>query len=71
MKVGKKTTKVKSTCGVKQGDNLGPILFIYLIQAVSLTLDKKWIFEKPDFRWHGEKSDKKQETQHPNTPQPW
>jgi Reverse transcriptase (RNA-dependent DNA polymerase)/Endonuclease-reverse transcriptase len=55
MKVGKKTTKVKSTCGLKQGDNLGPILFIYLIQAVSVTLDKKWEFDKPDFRRHGEK----------------
>jgi Reverse transcriptase (RNA-dependent DNA polymerase) len=53
MKVGKKSVKVISTCGVKQGDNLGPILFIYLIQAISTTLDKKWDFETPDFRWHG------------------
>jgi Reverse transcriptase (RNA-dependent DNA polymerase) len=57
MQIGKKTTKVVSTCGVKQGDNLGPILFIYLIQAVSTTLDKKWKFSTPDFRWHGEKTD--------------
>jgi hypothetical protein len=51
MKVGTKTQSFGSTCGVKQGDNLGPILFIYVIQAVSLTLDKKWTFQKPDFRW--------------------
>jgi hypothetical protein len=46
----------ESTCGVKQGDNLGPILFIFMIQAVSTTLDKKWDFETPDFRWHGMKT---------------
>jgi hypothetical protein len=43
-------TKTESF-GVKQGDNLGPILFIFVIQAVSITLDKKWTFQKPDFRW--------------------
>jgi hypothetical protein len=42
---------------VKQDDNLGPILFFFMIQAVSTTLDKKWDFETPDFRWHGMKAD--------------
>jgi hypothetical protein len=42
---------------LKQGDNLGPILFLYLIQTVSVTLDKKWDFDKPNFRWQGEKKD--------------
>jgi hypothetical protein len=51
MKVGPKEEQFGSTCGVKQGDNLGPILFIYLIQAVSLALDKKWTFKTPEFRW--------------------
>jgi hypothetical protein len=31
----------ESTCGVKQGDNLG-LLFIFMIQAVSTMLDKKF-----------------------------
>jgi hypothetical protein len=51
MKIGSKTESFGSTCGVKQGDNLGPILFIFVIQAVSITLDKKWNFQKPNFRW--------------------
>jgi len=57
MNVGGKKTSFESTCGVKQGDNLGPILFIFMIQAVSTTLDKKWNFKTPDFRWHGIKED--------------
>jgi hypothetical protein len=32
-----------STSGVKQGDNLAPVLFIFVIHAVSNTLDKKWV----------------------------
>jgi hypothetical protein len=40
-----------STSGVKQGDNLAPVLFIFVIHAVSNTLDKKWDFTTPDFRW--------------------
>lgn len=39
--VGKEEVKIGAEVGVKQGDNLGPILFIYLIQAVSNTLDQK------------------------------
>jgi len=42
--------EIKGTVGVKQGDNLGSILFIFLIQAVSTTLDKKQNFATPDFR---------------------
>ena len=52
MKVRKEEVEIKGEVGVKQGDNLGPILFIILIQAVSTTLDKKWNFAKPDFRRH-------------------
>ena len=57
MKIGREKTNFLSTCGVKQGDNLGPILFIFLMQAVATTLDDKWAFKKPDFRWHGIKKD--------------
>ena len=52
-----KNKSSKSTCGVKQGNNLGPILFIFMIQAVLTMLDKKWNFKTPDFCWHGMKSD--------------
>ena len=44
MKVGKEEVEIEGKVGVKQGDNLGPILFIILIQAVSTTLDKNGIF---------------------------
>jgi hypothetical protein len=55
--LGKKTSFM-SSCGVKQGDNLGPILFLlYIVQAVVTTLDDKWQFTKPDFRWHGNNAD--------------
>jgi hypothetical protein len=46
--LGKKTSFM-SSCGVKQGNNLGPILFLYIVQAVVTTLDDKWQFTKPDF----------------------
>ena len=52
MKVGEKEVEINGTVGVKQGDNLGPILFILLIQAVASTLDKKWNFDFADFRKH-------------------
>ena len=49
MKVGEEEVEINGTVSVKQGDNLGPILFILLIQAVASTLDKKWNFVTPDF----------------------
>ena len=52
-KIGKNEHEIKSTGGVKQGDNLGPILFIILMNAVAETLNDEWDFEKPDFRMHG------------------
>ena len=36
-----KQVEIEATVGVIQGNNLGPILFIYLIQAVATTLDKE------------------------------
>ena len=57
MSVGEEEVEIEGSVGVKQGDNLGPILFIYLIQAVATTMDKKWTFATPDFRRHGSKKD--------------
>ena len=39
MKVGEEEIEINGTVGVKQGDNLGPILFRLLVQAVASTLD--------------------------------
>jgi hypothetical protein len=58
MNIAGKKKSFKSTCGVKQGNNLSLILFIFMIQAVSMMLDKKWDLETPDFRWHGIKVDR-------------
>ena len=41
MKVGEEKVEINEIVGVKRGGNLGPILFILLIQAVASTLDKK------------------------------
>ena len=57
MKVGEEEVEIKGAVGVKQGDNLGPILFILLIQAVASTLDTKWLFATPVFRKHPPKKD--------------
>ena len=38
------------TCGVKQGDNLAPILFVMFLNTVTTTLESKWKLDKPDFR---------------------
>jgi hypothetical protein len=37
------------TIGVKQGDNLAPILFLFYIQAAIDSLEKKWPCSKPQF----------------------
>jgi hypothetical protein len=36
-----------STSGVKQGDNLAPILFLFVVQAAAKNIDKKWTFARP------------------------
>jgi hypothetical protein len=40
-----------STSGVKQGDNLAPVLFIYVMQAVLNSLDESWSIPSPTFKW--------------------
>ena len=57
MKVGEEEIEIDGSVGVKQGGNLGPILCILLIQAVTSTLDKKWNFATHNFRKHPLKKD--------------
>ena len=57
MKVGEEEFKINKSVSVKLGDNLGLMLFILLIQAVSSTLDKKRTFDTPNFRKHLLKND--------------
>jgi hypothetical protein len=52
LRVGEKLEQFLSTSGVKQGDNLAPVLFIFVIHAESNSPDKKWKFTTPDFRWY-------------------
>jgi hypothetical protein len=51
LRVGEKLEQFPSASGVKQGDNLAPVLFIFVIHVVSNSQDKKWEFKTPDFRW--------------------
>ena len=57
MKVEEEEVKINGSVGVKQGDNLGLILFILLIQTVVSTLDKKWTYATPESRKHSLKKD--------------
>ena len=42
--------------GVKQGDNLAPILFIFVMQALFDSLENDWPVEKPKFCWAPDKN---------------
>lgn len=46
--VGDATASFGYTVGVKQGDSLAPVLFLYCVQAVLYTLDRSW--DVPTFR---------------------
>ncbi|MHA7927757.1 MAG: reverse transcriptase domain-containing protein, partial [Marinobacter sp.] len=43
--IGDEVLEIPYTIGVQQGDNMAPLLFIFLMQAVAETLDKKWTTE--------------------------
>lgn len=43
--------EIPYSVGVQQGDNMAPVLFLFLIQAMSETLERRWDIEKPQFRF--------------------
>ena len=43
LKIGKESTDIDQTVGVRQGDNLSPVIFLFVMTAFSEILDKKWI----------------------------
>ena len=51
LRVGKAKGSFESTSGVKQGDPLAPILFLYVMQAAIETMDQSWLGIKPQFEW--------------------
>lgn len=51
LRVGKAKGSFESTSGVKQGDPLAPILFLYVMQAAIETMDQSWTGTKPQFEW--------------------
>eukprot|EP00978_Attheya_sp_CCMP212_P020751 scaffold59827_cov51-Attheya_sp.AAC.3 len=53
-KTGVKTREIPYKAGVKQGDNMAPILFIYLMHAFAETLSKKRTFKKLNYNWFPE-----------------
>ena len=50
LKVGDTDIEFDSTIGVKQGDNLAPILFLVVMQAALETLEPIWLVEKLQFK---------------------
>jgi hypothetical protein len=50
-KVRTETRDVKYGIGVKQGDNMAPVLFINLMKGSAETLANKWKFNKLEFSW--------------------
>ena len=45
LKIGKESTDIDQTVGVRQGDNLSPVIFLFVMTAFSEILDKKWTTE--------------------------
>jgi hypothetical protein len=45
--VGREKRKSNYLSGVQQGDNVAPILFLFIMLAVYQTLKDKWNFKNP------------------------
>jgi hypothetical protein len=59
LQIGKEEHDIPYTVGVQQGDNMAPILFLFVMQAFSETLEDKWEKEwgltKPTYHFHRSK----------------
>ena len=42
LKIKKEEVKLSQTVGVRQGDNMAPVLFLFLMSAFAETLEAKW-----------------------------
>eukprot|EP00978_Attheya_sp_CCMP212_P027760 scaffold93832_cov47-Attheya_sp.AAC.1 len=50
-KAGEEMREIPYEIGVKQGDNMAPVLFIYIMNAFAETLSEKWTFKKLEYKW--------------------
>eukprot|EP00978_Attheya_sp_CCMP212_P021093 scaffold61228_cov46-Attheya_sp.AAC.1 len=50
-KAGEEMREIPYEIGVKQGDNMALVLFIYLMNAFAETLSEKWTFKKLEYKW--------------------
>jgi hypothetical protein len=46
IQVGKEKRQIPYTIGVQQGNNMAPVLFVFLMQAFAETLEQKWKGER-------------------------
>eukprot|EP00978_Attheya_sp_CCMP212_P014655 scaffold37475_cov44-Attheya_sp.AAC.3 len=53
-KTGSETRDIPYGIGVKQGDNMVPVLFIYLMNVFAEILSDKWHFNKLVYNWFPE-----------------
>ena len=51
LQVGKEEREIKYGTGVQQGDNMAPVLFLFIMQAAYETLQKKLTCEPFEFRY--------------------
>jgi hypothetical protein len=42
LKIDKEITEIMQCVGVRQGDNMAPVLFLFLMSAVAETLEPAW-----------------------------
>ena len=55
LKIGKVEEKMSQTVGVRQGDCMAPVIFLFMIMAFTETLEKEWVKDRlqmATFRQH-------------------
>ena len=50
LEIGKEKCEIEYSTGVQQGDNMAPVLFLYVIQAAMETLQTKLSLNKLQYR---------------------